>query len=84
MSKMDWHEKYFEMLYLYVRKQNERLLHEIAVREDIPYPVLQKLLPSQAALRSFLRNRQNDTEHLSHGAARSLANVEPRQLDNHQ
>lgn len=59
----DWHEKYFEMLYLYVRRQNERLLYEIAIREDIPYRKLQKMLPSQAALRTFLRNRQSDTTH---------------------
>lgn len=58
----EFHEKYFEMLYNYIRNQNEWLLHEIAVRENIPSKSLKKFLPSLSQLRTFIREQNKNNE----------------------
>lgn len=52
---MEWHQLYFEMIYNYVYRQNERLIREIALRERMDHREMRKLLPSKRALREFTR-----------------------------
>lgn len=53
----DIHQLYFEILFRFLKQQNERLLHEIAVRENIPEKELAvAFLPSQRLLRQYLRS----------------------------
>lgn len=51
---MEWHQLYFEMIYRLVRKQNEWLLQQIAVRENIPIAELKPLIPSMTHLRQYI------------------------------
>jgi hypothetical protein len=66
-TTMEWHQVYYEMIYRLVRKQNECLLHEIAVRENIPIDMLKPLMPSMHQLRSFLQNTHHHTGASSQG-----------------
>lgn len=50
---MEWHQLYFEMVYRLVRKQNEWLLEQVALRENVPFATLKPLLPSMSQLRGF-------------------------------
>lgn len=74
---MEWHQIYFEMLYRLVRRQNEWLLHQIAVRENIPTSELKPLMPSMPNLRQFLRDlpHGNDEAPLNPNAGHSRANA---------
>lgn len=59
----EWHQIYFEMIYRLVRQQNEMLLHQIAVRENIPSAELKEFIPSMTALRQYIRNLPHNTHH---------------------
>lgn len=53
---MEWHQKFFEIIFRWIRRQNEWLIHEISVREGIDERELRKLLPSCSEFRNFLNH----------------------------
>lgn len=62
---MDFSSSYFEILFNIVRRQNECLLHEIAIRENIPIAELRQFIPSKKNLRTFLRHKASQGHDVS-------------------
>lgn len=63
---MDIPETYFAIMYRVIRRQNEILLNEIAIRENLPRNVLMKtFLPSRTELKRFM-SRKNHPPHPHH------------------
>jgi hypothetical protein len=54
---MEIPETVFEIIFNIVRQQNERLLREIAIREDIPLSeLLKRYRPTRKHFRDFVRS----------------------------
>jgi hypothetical protein len=59
---IEFHEKYFEIIFSIIKKQNEILLKKIALQENIDGTLLKEFIPSKKEYKKWLlshHHRQN-------------------------
>jgi predicted transcriptional regulator len=52
---MDIHQKYFEIIFSIIKKQNEFLLKRIALQENINGELLKEFIPSKKEYRKWMK-----------------------------